>query len=171
MTATQTELPAAPTYGDPARTGYAAEVVANTFLELAQAEGRTLTQMQINKLVFIAHGWALALLGRPLTYNTFHAWQRGPVARRLWEHWRTLGRQPIRDPLPVSDAEPRLEDDEDALNLIRGIWATYGQKSGEELSNLTHLQGSPWAQTYGLSNDLIPNEITREYYVDLLRGA
>ncbi|WP_019011017.1 Panacea domain-containing protein [Deinococcus aquatilis] len=171
MTATQTQLPPAPAYGDPARTGYAAEVVANTFLELAQAEGRTLTQMQINKLVFIAHGWALALLGRPLTYNTFHAWQRGPVARRLWEYWRTLGRQPIRDPLPVSDAEPRLKEDEDALNLIRGIWATYGQKSGEELSNLTHLQGSPWAQTYGLSNDLIPNEITREYYVDLLRGA
>lgn len=159
------------TIADPLRTGYAAEVVANAFLDLAHAEGRTLTQMQVHKLVYIAHGWTLALLGRPLIYNTVHAWQYGPIVRRLWDHWGGRGRAPIAEPLFVSPGEPDLSGDPAALEVIRSVWATYGQMSGEELSRLTHLEGSPWTQVFGQAADLIPNEVTREYYTALARSA
>lgn len=159
------------TIADPTRTGYAAEVVANAFLDLARAEGRTLAQMQVHKLVYIAHGWTLALLGRPLIYNTVHAWRHGPVVRKLWDYWRgerTLGPD---DVLPVAPGEPGLGADPEALEVVRSVWRNYGQMDGEDLSRLTHLQGSPWTQTYGLPNDLIPNEVTREYYTSLARSA
>ncbi|BDP41802.1 hypothetical protein DAETH_17710 [Deinococcus aetherius] len=159
------------TIDDPTKTGYAAEVVANAFLDLARAEGRTLTQMQVHKLVYIAHGWTLALLGRPLIYNTVHAWQRGPVVRRLWDYWGGRGRTPIAEPLDVSPGEPDLRGDSAAQEVIRSVWTTYGQMDGDELSRLTHLRGSPWTQVYGRPNDLIPNEVTREYYTTLARSA
>lgn len=159
------------TIADPTRTGYAAEVVANAFLDLAREGGRTLTQMQVHKLVYIAHGWTLALLGRPLIYNTVHAWRHGPVVRKLWDHWR--GERTLRpdDALPVASGEPDLREDPEALEVVRSVWRNYGQMEGEELSRLTHLQGSPWTLTYGLPNDLIPNEVTREYYTGLARSA
>jgi uncharacterized phage-associated protein len=156
---------------DPKRTGYAAEVVANAFLELARTEGRELTQMQVHKLVFIAHGYTLALLGRPLIYNTVHAWRAGPVVRRLWQHWGERGTQPIGAALPVAPGEPDLQRDDDALEVIRSVWGAYGSMGGGELSRLTHRADSPWALTYGLPNDLIPNEIIREYYTGLARSA
>lgn len=156
---------------DPKRTGYAAEVVANTLLALARAEGRPLTQMQVHKLVYISHGFTLALLGRPLMYNTVHAWRGGPVIRRLWQHWGERGTQPITADLPVAQGEPDLCQDDEAMEVVRSVWANYGNMDGHELSRLTHRSGSPWSQTYGLPNDLIPNEITREYYTGLARSA
>lgn len=159
------------TIDDPRRTGYAAEVVANALLNLARTEGRALTQMQVHKLVYIAHGYTLALLGRPLTYNTVHAWRNGPVVRSLWHHWGERGMQPISQELPVPSGEPDLTGDDEALEVIRNVWAAYGNMDGVELSRYTHRKGSPWSQVYGLPSDLIPNEITREYYTGLARSA
>ncbi|WP_309571650.1 type II toxin-antitoxin system antitoxin SocA domain-containing protein [Deinococcus sp.] len=159
------------TIDDPHRTGYAAEVVANTLLALARAEGRALTQMQMHKLVFIAHGFTLALLGRPLMYNTVHAWKNGPVVRKLWQHWGERGTKPIDTNLPVAAGEPDLDADPEVLEVIRSVWNAYGSMDGVELSRLSHTRGSPWAQVYGQPGDLIPNEITREYYTGLARSA
>ena len=156
---------------DPRRTGYAAEVVANTLLDMARAEDRDLTQMQVHKLVFIAHGFTLALLGRPLMYNTVHAWKNGPVVRKLWQHWGERGTRPISGPLPVAPGEPDLGGDPEVMEVIRSVWNAYGGMDGVELSRLTHTSGSPWAQVYGQNGDLIPNEITREYYTGLARSA
>ncbi len=39
--------------------------IANEFLKMNGAMGR-LTQMHLQKLVYIAHGWKLALVGEPL---------------------------------------------------------------------------------------------------------
>ncbi|MVN87393.1 DUF4065 domain-containing protein [Deinococcus sp. HMF7620] len=156
---------------NPQRTGYAAEVVANAFLSLARQEGRALTQMQVHKLVFIAHGFTLALLGRPLMYNTVHAWRGGPVVRRLWQLWGERGTRPIEEALPVAPGEPDLGGDPEASDVIRSVWEAYGRMDGLELSRLTHRSGSPWSQVYGQPTDLIPDQVTREYYTALARSA
>lgn len=41
--------------------------IANRFIRLAATEGRCFDQMQLQDLVYIAHGWCLALTGEPLT--------------------------------------------------------------------------------------------------------
>ena len=65
-------------------TAWSAEI-ANEFIRRAAAEKRALTQMQLQKLVYIAHGWNLAINGEKLTHDDPQAWDYGPVYRDLWE--------------------------------------------------------------------------------------
>lgn len=45
----------------------ASPAIANQFIPLALHDGRPLTNMHLQKLVFIAHGWNLAIRNLPLT--------------------------------------------------------------------------------------------------------
>lgn len=138
--------------------------VANRFLELAAAKGRTLTQMQLQKLVYIAHGWKLALAASPLIRDEVQAWQYGPVIPRLYSALRSFRDQPVRGPL-ASDGD-HLDTVEDSL--VEQIYDIYGHYSGPQLSRLTHAAGTPWERTYRpksfglvISNDKIQDHYKR----------
>ncbi len=70
---------------------YPAAAIANEFLELARAEGRPLTPMHIQKLIYFAHGWNLALTGEPLIRERVEAWDYGPVIRALYGELKVFG--------------------------------------------------------------------------------
>lgn len=146
---------------------YPAEKVANKFIELAAAQGRLLTHMQLQKLVYFAQGLALAVHDRRLVANNFYAWQHGPVAPQLYEQLKSVGAQPISHLLP--DTLPSSELDPQAQELIRQTYDAYGRFDGWQLRNITHLPDSPWShvnarEAYGL----IPDDLTRTYYRQLL---
>ncbi len=48
---------------------YDARIIANEFIEKAKESKTELTNMQLQKLVYIAHGWASALLNDELIYD------------------------------------------------------------------------------------------------------
>src|SRR5947209_3400405 len=74
---------------------YDAKAIANYFLDLAEAEAKSLTPMKLQKLVYYAHGWHLALTGRPLLDEEIQAWSFGPVIRSLYNEFREFGAEPI----------------------------------------------------------------------------
>jgi uncharacterized phage-associated protein len=39
-------------------------------------------------------------------------------------------------------------DDDYAVNILSAVWDFYKDKSGEELSMITHENGSPWCHAY-----------------------
>ncbi|MCY4672954.1 MAG: DUF4065 domain-containing protein, partial [Bacteroidetes bacterium] len=62
-------------------------VVIAYLLKKAAEEGEGLTPLQINKLVYICHGWAWGKLNRPLIDNRsgqIEAWKYGPVVREVY---------------------------------------------------------------------------------------
>ena len=51
--------------------------IANKILQMREGAGQHLTMMQLIKLVYIADGWSLALLGKPLSKHNPQACSTG----------------------------------------------------------------------------------------------
>lgn len=143
--------------------------IANYFIEKAKQECKDLTHMQVQKLVYIAHGWKLAVKGEPLFYEEIYAWPYGPVIPDLFHRLKGYKKQPIKDPIShQSIMDASLTDEEKAI--LDKVWQDYSGYSGEELSAKTHIKNSPWWLTkYSDSPSLvIGDDVIKGYYKDLL---
>jgi uncharacterized phage-associated protein len=162
--------------------GYRVEAIANEFIERAKKEGRTLTNMQLQKLPYIAHGWALALLDEPLIADTPAAWDYGPVYRRLYNALRKYGSGDVTDLIHQNDWTPfpglltpkgepvRAKLSKREEELIDVVWNSYKDLSAFHLSSLTHQADSPWtlARAQG-QNAPISNEMIKAHFVELAK--
>lgn len=147
--------------------GYSAIEVANAFIELAKREGVPLTNMQLQKLVYIAHGWSLALYDTGLFDEEVHAWEWGPVIPKLYNKLKKYGAGFVTEPIPDADSsnDSRLSE----LALIKRVWAAYGKFNGPKLSAITHIDGTPWSQIWhSRPYQEIPSELIKQHYLQLL---
>jgi uncharacterized phage-associated protein len=153
---------------------YPALTVANSFISLAQSEGRTLTNMQVQKLVFLAHGFHMAypqFNGEPLVSESAMAWTWGPVFPPLYNKLKRFGNQSIQELIPGEAGKPptTVSETSPAHSLIKAVWLAYGKFTGMQLSNMTHRQGTPWQKVWRLVPlGVIPNELIATYYKELI---
>jgi uncharacterized phage-associated protein len=154
---------------------YSAITVANAFLTLARRENKTLTNMKLQKLVYIAQGFSLAMLGRPLFRNPIHAFQYGPVIPFLYEELKRYGNGSIANLIPIPDGEDAIDVDDPTCieaTIIRGVWERYGTLSAVQLSNITHQPETPWSKVWNKKNyEVIPNGLIQNHYLNLLEKA
>ena len=148
-------------------TGHDPNDVARYFLWLAHDADKSLTPMQVLKLVYIAHGWSLGLYSEPISDTPAEAWPYGPVIPPVYHEFKAFGgsavtKCPEREPAGFSDRE---------RNLLRQVWDGYGGMSGIALSSLTHQPGTPWDVTikrFG-RGAIIPDDLIEEHYRELYR--
>lgn len=65
--------------------------VANWLLKLSWAENKPITQMKMQKMLYFAHGWHLALLDKPMMNEVVQAWQYGPVFESVYHTFKYFG--------------------------------------------------------------------------------
>lgn len=129
---------------------YDSRAVANYFLKGAQDRGLSLTPMHILKLVYIAHGWYLALYDRPLISDRIEAWNYGPVIPALYHAVKRFGNQEITATISELEIEkPKRQEfrkkfDEPTRLFLNRILEVYGGLKAFQLSSLTHAEGTPW---------------------------
>jgi uncharacterized phage-associated protein len=129
---------------------------------MARAEGQQITNMQVQKHVFLGHGYCLALLDAPLYYNDTHAWQWGPVVAKLYKGLQKYGSGVVTDEIEASD-ELALESGE--YGVLKAVWNAYKKYSAAQLSELTHRAGTPWSNTWARQKfGVIPVDEIRTYY-------
>ena len=143
--------------------------VANAFLDEANKKGKKLTNMQLQKLAFIANGFSLAILGRPLYYQENRAWQFGPVVPELYKRLQRFGRGEVRESINAPDElDPKSKEAE----IIRSVFDAYGNKSAFALSRLTHKPGTPWSKVWRTDPyGIIPQKIIQDHYRELLENV
>jgi uncharacterized phage-associated protein len=149
-----------------------ARAVANAILAKATQRGIPLTLMQLIKLVYLAHGWSLAMLGRKLVKSPVQAWQYGPVYPEVYSAFKVFGSSPIAAPARSRQTGELYSEplDEDENGLIDAVLDTYGNLHAFQLSNMMHKPGTPWSETFGGGRgayDEIPDELIRAHYEQL----
>jgi len=165
-----------------------AAAVANEFLELGWSEKGVppIDQMKLQKLLFYAHAWHLAMKGGPLFDEDVEAWPWGPVVRDVYLQTKDCGRAPVvdriwklevedSDKLDVTLVEPNVESEETKEFLLE-VWNSHKKFSGVQLSNSTHAPGEPWTiirERYGSldGKPTIPNEVIAAVFKKKLANA
>lgn len=143
----------------PKSTMATAKDVANVFLKLSQPEvGDVITNLKIQKLVYYAQGFHLALYGKTFFNEDIVNWEHGPVVVDLYHDFKSFGQNPI--PIPEEDIPEDLFSSEQ-MELLEEISQVYGQFSAWKLRNMTH-EERPWKETS--RGDVIPLGLMEEYF-------
>ncbi len=152
--------------------------IANEFMKRAQAEGRQLTHMHLQKLVYIAHGWNLAVNNEPLVDEPFEAWDYGPVLPSLYRALKKYGSGTVQHWIRRGDDTPYLDDDGDVFttrllpseeDIVDQIWSEFKAFKAFQLSALTHKDRSPWKRIYDREGQSapIPDNDIQDYFSEL----
>jgi len=130
--------------------------------------------MAIQKLVYFAHGWMLATYGRPLISQRVEAWNYGPVIRDLYDAFKRFGDLPITEPAKAVQmtgtafrvTHPRIPkyQDPEVTRLLDQVWHAYKHFTAIQLSNITHLPGSPWSTAREDNQPFIDDERIKTFF-------
>lgn len=148
---------------------YNSILVANKIIELTQnMSDKGLSVMKLLKLQYIAHGYSLAILDKPLFDAKIEAWPRGPVIREVYSKFRREGK--YIEKVADNNAGTAEEIDDQSMKLIQKTLDSYSDKGAFELSDLTHQYGTPWTQVIEENGFYaeIPNSVIKKYYLSLI---
>ena len=135
--------------------------VADFFLSKSDEDSEQfISNLKLQKLVYYAQGFSLALLGRELFREPIEAWQHGPVVPELYRKYRESGSSAIF----AVDFDRRVFT-RDQLELLEEVYEVYGQYSAWKLRELTHSE-APWIDNYveGSYSREIPLQEIEEYF-------
>jgi len=147
--------------------------VAMKMLAAARSKGISLSNLQLQKLVYIAHGYLLGWRQRPLISKPVEAWSYGPVIESIYHQFKPWRDQKIPVP-PPSLTSSAIDSDADALGVIDGVLNLYGNLGAMELVNLTHQNGTPWAQVWNhhggnrFYSVEIPDSLIQEHFTKVI---
>jgi uncharacterized phage-associated protein len=125
--------------------------------------------MQLQKLVYFAHGWAMALHKDALLKDEVQAWEFGPVIPNLYRSLAIWGAQPVSLPLVDAPNEPLEPYEEEVLEQV---YEAYAQYPAATLSALTHKHGTPWEKVFepGKRGLVIDNNLIADHFSELASG-
>ena len=132
--------------------------VADYFLSKTDEEaGDVISNLKLQKLVYYAQGFTLAVTGNPLFNEPIEAWQHGPVVPDLYHKYKDHGAYGIPAPTNVDFSKFSSEIKE----ILDEVYDVYGQFSAWKLRNMTH-EEAPWKNTE--KGDVISLSSMSEYF-------
>ncbi len=146
---------------------YDAVVVANELIALAKQDSIPVTNMKLQKLVYIAHGYCLAIFDRPLISNDVHAFEFGPVIPTLYNRLKKNGSKPIEHTVQTDSQE--LVENGLANVIVSKVWDAYKNLDALKLSAITHEANTPWEEVWQKNRfGIISPDVIKKHYKQLL---
>jgi uncharacterized phage-associated protein len=153
-----------------------ARAVANLILDLANEDGKDISNLVMQKLVYFAHGRFLSETGQPLVAGEFEAWQYGPVHPHIYNAFKEQGASPIRtaaesvNPVTLERTPIPALTDPAARQVVAEVYRNLRKRSPTSLVAVSHAKNAPWhfvverARRRESISMRIPNAIIRERF-------
>lgn len=146
--------------------------VADYFLAAQDPEaGDLISNLKLQKLVYYAQGFSLAILGEPIFAEEIQAWPHGPVCPILYERFKGYGSGPI--PMPERSFDEILgQFTADQQQMLGEVQYEYGQYSAWRLRRFTH-EEAPWLNHRPGSgaSSVIPVEELKSFFATLVHDV
>lgn len=139
-------------------------IIANAFLHASQARGIKLDHLKLQKLVFFAHAWSLALHGQSVVDERPQAWTFGPVFDSIYQRLGgTKGRvtQLLKTFNPSSGKHEGLipaPNETPVWDMVHQVLERYGHLTAQDMSALGHEPDGPWDAARTMALLSIPDE-------------
>ena len=161
--------------------------IANYFVDLANRDNKEIQPLKLIKLVYIAHGYILAILDKSALdprFDKVEAWKFGPVIPSVYHSFKIYGNEDIKKKTSIF-REENLENDlplietpelngDNEKGICEFVWRNYGDFSGSDLVTMLHKDGTPWSMFYKIGPNVeIPDFATQRYYkrmVELIKN-
>ena len=143
--------------------------VANFFLNKANETGSFISNLKLQKLVYYAQAWHLAINDRPVFEEDFQAWVHGPVVPALYRLYKRYSFHPIAEEPDTPFFYP------ETLEVLEEVAEEYMPEDAITLEMMTHIE-DPWLETRGdLPPDancerIIDKELIKRYFSSRLNG-
>lgn len=128
--------------------------------------GDSITHLKLQKLVYYAQAWSLALKKRPLFDEDLQAWAHGPVSESVYRNYEGSSWNALPCPETVPDFD---SDTEEFLTEVLGAYVGFTAK---QLEAMTHAE-LPWQEARGglppeaKSQNVIRKDTMASYYSKL----
>jgi uncharacterized phage-associated protein len=129
---------------------YDPRAIANLLLEDAAARGLSMSNLKLQKLLFLCHAFYLVETGQALLRGSFEAWRYGPVHREAYDAFKRFADRPITeagtkfDPVTGTRSPVNRPTDRNISDVVKKVVHFYGNKTPRELVELTHAKDGPW---------------------------
>ncbi len=149
------------------------KAIANGFISQALESELNLDVIKLQKLIYYAHGWHLAITKMPLIREPIQAHKFGIVIPSIYLASRQYGLAKLESLYQEFKIEsghwikPMPAHLSLAAKLINKLGMLYGQTSTIELINLTQRQEAPWAQCRAKKSRMIDDALMTQFFASV----
>lgn len=141
--------------------------VANYFLaQVDEDAGDLISNLKLQKLVYYAQGFHLALYDKPLFREPIVAWVHGPVVPQLYHKYKEYGSGPLPRP---QDIDFSIYNDQ-TRDFLDEIYRDFGQFSAWKLRNMTH-EEPPWKKAAETKSEISHDSLKAYFKTQLISGS
>ena len=116
--------------------------VAHWILAFSQEHGDPLTNLKLQKLLYYAQAWHLALYDKPLFRDPIEAWIYGPVVPMVYRQFKKFRNHPVL----YEGEKPTIP--EKVGDFLEELLEVFGGYSSYQLERMTHSE-KPWQKARG----------------------
>jgi uncharacterized phage-associated protein len=132
------------------RDKFDARAIANLILRESWDRGLAISNLKLQKLIFLCHAFLLVEKNKDVMKGDFVAWKFGPVHPDVYDAFKSFRDKPIDRPAvkvnPVTEEQTEIAPvvDIDVRDVTSKVVAFYGSWTPAQLVTLTHAENGPW---------------------------
>lgn len=133
---------------------------------LGQIADWSLSNLEMQKIAYIAEMLHLGREGSPLIREDWQAWDYGPVQPQLYHKAKVYGTAPVRDIF----LQPSLHPGNSEHKAVKDAYKLMRNMNPGRMVAVTHRPGGAWANNYraGRKGVIIPKSEIRDEYGTLI---